>query len=150
MTFSFYTITNHLLEWSWMLCTWYMVYVSWRLMTWNNFFIICYEFQTKSKCVNFYQAQYISATTQINKIIKKIKDIFYAVFFHFIDIVALGSTFQFRLDFRLPQANVRFASRVGRSGFFCFGEDQSCSQVLTAFWYKLDPRKKNLYPQLSF
>ena len=62
-------------------------------MTWNNFFIIYYQFQTKSKCVNFYQAQYISAATHINKIIKKIKDIFYAVFFHFIDIVALKALF---------------------------------------------------------
>ena len=30
-----------------------------------------------------------------------------------------------------------FTSSVGRSGFFYFGEAQSCSQGLTAFWYKL-------------
>ena len=32
--------------------------------------------------------------------------------------------------------------------FFYFGEGQYRSQGLTAFWYKLGYKKKDLYPQL--
>ena len=41
-----------------------------------------------------------------------------------------------RIDLKidcLPSHKPGFASSVGRSGFFCFGEGQSSSQGLTAF-----------------
>ena len=79
----------------------HMVHISWRLMRWNNFFIIYYQFQTTSKCMNFYQAQYISVTTEINKMVKKkIKETFFTRFFSFYWYHCFESTFQFRLELK--------------------------------------------------
>ena len=40
--------------------------------------------------------------------------------------------YQFAKIVRLPSPDPGFARRVGRSGFFCFGEGQFCSQGFTA------------------